>query len=181
VSLPFDKTLRRVYLSTWDFEQARDFIDAALKHDEATLEYRALLLSAIICYARPFSRNEIGKDPAADPKLRGVDVPAVLEADFTLHETIVRLRNIAVAHSASEVNPSERVPTPPGRPGSYGIVFSARRWHPVDEQIDLEAFRRIAETMLRKCKDMIVEVPRKEAMASNRERRNSRSRRQKPR
>jgi hypothetical protein len=75
----------------------------------------------------------------------------------------MRLRNRAVAHSSVEFNPSERLPTPPSRPGSYGILFSARRWHPVDEQIDLDAFRRIADTMLRKCQDLIVEVARTES------------------
>lgn len=163
MGLPFDKRLRRIYLSTWDFEQARAFIDAATKHDIASIEHKALLLSAILCYARPFSGNEVGKDPPADPKLSGIDTRAVLGSDFALHEKIVRLRNIAVAHSASEVNPSERLPTPPSKPGSYGIAFSARRWHPVDEQIDLDAFRRVASAMLKECQDLIVEVPRKEA------------------
>jgi hypothetical protein len=38
--MPFDKALRLVYLSACDFEEARDFIEAATKRDEASIEHR---------------------------------------------------------------------------------------------------------------------------------------------
>lgn len=156
------KTLTRVYISAGDYEEAKDFIEAAAKHDVGFLEYKALLLSAIVCYGRPFSRNEISPDPPSDPKLTGVDPQAVLGADFALHEKIVRARNKAAAHSEAELNPVTRIPMFAGKRGSLGITFAARRWHPATENIDLEAFGRIATAMMWACRNILIDVARAE-------------------
>jgi hypothetical protein len=103
---PINKGIRHVYRSTWDFEKPREFMQSAATHNQTSIEYKALMLSAIICYARPFSGNEIGKDPPADPKLSGIDVQALPAADFALHERIVTVRNKAVAARVAGVDRS---------------------------------------------------------------------------
>jgi hypothetical protein len=140
----------RTQISSTDFEEAENFIAAAEKHDEASLEYKALLEVAVIRYARPFSDNE--KDPknsGADSRL-GLDPEKVLSVreDFELHKRLVGLRNKVVAHAEAERNPVSLLGNPaPGR--SPAIV--SRPWHITQEKLDLEAFARITRAMRDSC------------------------------
>lgn len=43
-----ERQLLRLQLSSYDFEEARDFIDAAKRHDASSIEYTALVMAAII-------------------------------------------------------------------------------------------------------------------------------------
>lgn len=157
---PAGKKITRVHISARDFDKAYKFVEAAGKHDLATLEHEALLLSAIVCYGRPFSGNEKGKKAKADRDLTGVDIPAVLGADYELHKRIVRMRHKAVAHSQSDHYPVSLIPPTLGEPGMRSAGFVSRSWHPVNEQIDLEAFARIAKAMAWKCRHILLDETR---------------------
>jgi hypothetical protein len=111
--------------------RAMAFIEAAHRHSESTIEYEALLLAAIIHYARPFTNNEgPGNAPREAQRLTGVDVNAVLDGDpalIDLHNRIVRLRMKAVAHSESSFNPADHIPLTIGNPGTRGVSFVRKR------------------------------------------------------
>jgi hypothetical protein len=68
-----ERRFRRTHISQHDFTRAGEFIAAARNYDVATLEHEALLIAAIIYYARPFSGNEKNKKgekpPPSDPEL----------------------------------------------------------------------------------------------------------------
>lgn len=136
-------------MSHSDFGDARKFIDAAKAHDESSTEYEALLLAAIICYARPFTNNEGRIDNPAVAQKVLIDTVAALDADLPLHNELLRMRNKAVAHAESSHYPTGIVSRNP--PGAAGIIFSSRRWHVLNERIDLEAFRRVAQSMRTAC------------------------------
>jgi hypothetical protein len=157
---PAGKKLTRVHISARDFDKAFEFAEAAGKHDVASLEHEALLLAAIVCYGRPFSGNDKGKHAKADSELTGVDIPAVLGVDYDLHKRIVLVRHKAVAHSLSEHYPVSLMPPTVGEPGMRSVGFVSRSWHPVNEQIDLEAFARIAKAMAWKCRSMLLDSTR---------------------
>lgn len=144
------RELLRLQLSSRDFEEARDFIDAARKHDTSSIEYTALVMAAIVCYARPFTKNEVDRDSAVAPTLTLDNPASVLGSDIELHESIKRMRHKAVAHSESSHNPVQLVPA------LSGIGFAGRRWSLLGESIDLDAFRRIAEAMRWCCINQIV-------------------------
>ena len=157
---PMDKTLTRVHISARDFDKALKFIEAAGKHDVSAIEHEALLLSAILCYGRPFSGNEKGDGAKADSNLSVVDPAAVLGADVELHERVIRMRNKVVAHSESEHYPVSSFPPSIGEPGVRSAGFVSRSWHPVNEQMDLEAFARIAKAMAWKCRYILFDATR---------------------
>jgi len=148
--------LLRLQISSRDFEDARDFVDTAKKHDESSREYEALILSAIICYGRPVTNNEGRVNDSEVAQKLIFDPASVLGADADLHMNIVRLRMKAVAHSESTHYPVELMAPFIGKPGSRGVTFSSRRWHVLNERIDLDAFRRIAETMRWYCMNRII-------------------------
>lgn len=140
-----ERKMYRAHISERDFKQALRFIDAALATDISSVEHEALVVAAIVSYARPFTLNERpqkGKPlPAADASLEEIDFRALLGVDANLHARIVKLRMKAVAHSEAEFNPMI----------FDGMAFVSRAWHPVGEGIDLAVFREIAEKLHRHC------------------------------
>ncbi len=66
------KTLSRQMIAVDDFDRAAEFIAKAANYAEETIERDALLIAAIIYYARPFSQNERDRENApADSTLTG--------------------------------------------------------------------------------------------------------------
>jgi hypothetical protein len=148
-----DATLHRVLISKDEFLRAIQFIKATQRHVENTIEYEALLHSAIIFYARPFTNNEGPRSgvPKEAQQLTGIDVESVLGDDFAFHERIVRLRMKVVAHSEAAFNPAEHIPLTIGNPDTRGVAFARKAWHVVNENLDLGSFLQIAEKMNNAC------------------------------
>lgn len=155
------KTVKRTQISHDDFGDAKKYIEAARGHAVDTIEYEALLQAAIIAYARPFSGNElVGRaypDPPSDPKL-DAGVVALNGADRELHARILTLRCKAVAHAESGHYPVEVLPMKPGATIKDGVSMRCQRWNVVREQIDLDAFHRIAQAMIWRCTDHMLDT-----------------------
>lgn len=151
------KTVKRTQISRDDFADAKRFIDAARKNASDSIEYEALVQAAIIAYARPFSGNERGQDSPSD---RNLD-PAVVALDGEdriLHDRIITLRNKAVAHAASVNNPVEILPLKSEATITDGFSTQSHRWSAAREQIDLDAFHRIADAMVYRCTDHLLDI-----------------------
>jgi hypothetical protein len=159
-SVDQDTTRRfnRAHISRRDFKKAIGFIEAAMKHDLASIEYEALMISAIVYYARPFSGNERGKEPPSDSNLM-IEVKQLLGEDSDLHDRIVSMRNKAVAHSEFGKYPV-RIMAVPEPNSDAGFAASSRSWHVLNERIDLEAFKRIAEALHQKCLNLCFDLGR---------------------
>lgn len=157
-----ESELLRLQLSSRDFEDARDFIDAAKRHDASTIEYAALVMTAIVCYARPFTKNELDPNSTVASKLILDDPNSVLGPNIGLHNSVKRMRNKAVAHSESSHNPVQLVPV------ISGIGFLGRKWSLLEESIDIDVFRKIAETMRWYCINEIVALTAKEPASAER-------------
>jgi hypothetical protein len=144
------KTFSRTHIASEDFKSVARFIEAARRYTVATTEYEALLHAAIIAYARPFSCNEQGADPPSDPRIDPALV-ALLGADLALHDRIIHMRNKMVAHADFAQNPVALVPIKPSFDIESGMQTLSLRWHVVEEQIDLDAFKRIVDAMYDQC------------------------------
>jgi hypothetical protein len=151
------KTVRRTQISDGDFRCAMEFIDAARRRPIDTIEYEALMHAAIIAYARPFSLNEKSDDALSDPRLN-IALVAFDGADRTLHHRIIALRNKVVAHAESAQNPVEILAMKSDATIADGFSTHSQRWDVVNEQIDLDAFHRIADAMCRRCTDQMLDT-----------------------
>ena len=107
------RRFNRTHISRRDFSKAISFIDAAMLHELHKPEYEALLLGAIVYYARPFSGNERDNPPLSDTRLV-LDVEGLLRDDFELHKRLIEIRNKAVAHSEFAYYPVRLLPTDAG-------------------------------------------------------------------
>lgn len=144
---PNKQRFNRAHISTRDFEKASEFIEAARCHPESGLEYEAFMISAIVCYARPFSGNERS---ASSPAASNLAVPlhSLEREDLELHERILAIRNKAVAHSEFEKYPVRQIPVA-GSAG--GFATTSTSFHIVSERLDLDAFVNIAKKMHALC------------------------------
>jgi hypothetical protein len=97
----------RFSISAKDFEKAAEFLAEAKNHQYGGLVHEALVMSAIICYFRPFTENERSSSPPAAKKLDLLsDFPPLSQAENAVHEACKVLRNKALAHSEFLYHPT---------------------------------------------------------------------------
>ena len=145
------RRFNRTNISMHDFEHSTKFIDAAEKHGVDSPEYEALLMAAIVLYARPFGPNEKQASSMATPSLH-LDPAAILVDGHKLHIQIIDRRNKAVAHAEWNYYPTSQIPVVPNSPG---FATTSKRWHPVNEGIDPSELRSISEQMRKACLDSL--------------------------
>lgn len=156
------KRLTRAHISLRDLRKAATFLEQAEKYarkrvNARPLELEALLLSAIVSYAKPFTNNEArGQNSTADRRLT-IDAAQVLNAadDLRLHEDILKMRNKVVAHSDSEYYPVRWIP---GVRGMRGSLYHSQTWSVMHEPLDLDAFARIVKKMSAACSRILLDA-----------------------
>jgi hypothetical protein len=142
----------RVLISMRDFHHVCRCIEAAKKQDVASVEHEALLHSAVIFYARPFLDSSRRKQPRAGGRLNGFDLKAILGPDIALHGRLIKMRKQVIAHAEAEFFPASYISPPRSESNAVALATTvSRRWHIVNEQIDLDQFRRIAWNMMKAC------------------------------
>ena len=158
------KRFRRSHISAHDFDRAIEFIKEARKHQPKSLIYDALLISAIIYYARPFSPNEYWKNPnplsesTIDKTLTGFEDPK----DQKLHDEVMILRNKVVAHAEYAAGTYSINQMSVESTGQMSIASSI--WRASHEWFDLHLFERIATEMRARChiaihEDVLISYP----------------------
>lgn len=143
---PLEQEFRRCVISRADFEEACAYLDSHMEGEHDNLVLRALLSSAVIAYARPFSGNRSGGSAPASKKLP-IDVEAILgPEELVLHGKVLSCRSKGIAHSDSEVNPSRRVPRRDSAVMSWSIPFDV-----MAQGIEAPKFRALAWRLAGEC------------------------------
>jgi len=159
------RSLHRLQIATGDLDEAANFILAAIRAEKngATwrdVTHRALLCSAVIYYARPFSPNEHPnprKRPtgAADTRIDLEPLRLAIPDPVRrkLHRKIIRERNKIVAHAESSYFPVKRMrvilaPRRGPERGVTGFGYSAGRLYP---SYDLNAMLRNVRELRNVC------------------------------
>lgn len=104
-----DPILNRLTISRQDFEKSRQFLEQLASQQYGSVPYEALLLSAIVFYARPFSSNEKDKTANAESRIDSAVVDQLTDVERKLHVLILELRNKAVAHAEWTYHPTNAV------------------------------------------------------------------------
>jgi len=97
-------------MSRRDFAEAEDYLGAWRDDLSGTLK-RALLVAAIVAYARPFTSNAKGAERRAATMLMGNPKRILGGEEYLLHEKVLSLRNEAIAHSDYDRRPTRFVKT----------------------------------------------------------------------
>ena len=93
------KELYRLNIGKWDIDKAVSMLKAALNHDPSTIEYEALVGSAIVLYARPFSANEKEENAKSNARVPRRVIDHYSSDELELHKRILNRRNKAIAHA----------------------------------------------------------------------------------
>jgi hypothetical protein len=156
VDLP--KTLSRLLNSSRDFAAAVDFLQRARNYDRAAIEYTALLLGALISYARPFKDRQgssLGRPLHEIPIF--LDAAVDLGVDLELHLKILQLSTQASGDSQTTVVANRHG-------GSqrdmqiHRFSFPYPSGHLLEDQLDVGAFEQISNLMRLACIFAITEL-----------------------
>jgi hypothetical protein len=124
-------------------------LSAATISTTFSLEYEALLHSAILFYARPFTDDARRKSklPDAAKQLTGLNIRAILEENIGYHQQILKLRKQVVAHADAEFFPATNTELKLGNQHTQGFSMECTTCHVAEEQLDLTIFELIAGKM----------------------------------
>lgn len=124
----------RATISERDFEEAEGYL---VEYPDSTsiMARKAFLVAAIIAYGRPFTNNEQSSDSKASAKVSLINGHLLTDQEKRMHESLLKLRNKAIAHSEFEYNPVDL-----GEVAVNGISFRADSFEILNEGIDVNAF-----------------------------------------
>lgn len=92
--------INRLTSAVLDLENSLRFMGALSYQEYGAITYEALLITAVIFYARPFSANEKKDSPfPSESKVPDIVLSDIVEAERHLHDKLLRLRNKAIAHA----------------------------------------------------------------------------------
>ena len=94
-----EKELLRLNIARGDIKKAIELLEAAEKHAPTSIEYEALVMGAIIHYARPFSCNEKSLTANALARVPPTVIEGYSPDELKLHERLIDRRNKAIAHA----------------------------------------------------------------------------------
>src|SRR5882672_9425779 len=144
-ALKLEAQFNRANISSKDFDEARDYLRAYSEELPESLR-RAVLVSAIVAYSRPFTSNDSGTAGLATGTLTGNPKGILSSEEFRLHKKILSLRNEAVAHSDYDRKPTrfvERIGT--------GFITESKPFDVLSESIPVHTFLAMCTKMMRHC------------------------------
>lgn len=131
-------TLNRLTSASLDLESCVRFLDALEVQTYGTTAYEALLISAVVFYARPFSENEKKSSTSpSDPRVPNAVLTDLSESERQRHEELRALRNKAIAHAEWTFHPNGVSPSKVIK----ALPFSIWKWFPSPSEIS--AFRNL--------------------------------------
>ena len=147
--------ISRTRISLDDFAEAAEYLQA-MRGGQSTVVKRALLIAAIIAYARPFSNNEDSRGNRATPILKARPSKLLTAREQDLHGKLLILRNEALAHSQYDRKAIKRLSCSSG-----GFIMQGRPFDILSESIDYTTFESICSRMKRHCVDQLFDLNRK--------------------
>lgn len=146
--------LNRLTIARGDLEQALRFLKRAAELAPTGVEYEALVMTAIILYARPFSRNERDPEAMATERVPDSVMSEYTEEERKLHERLIEVRNKAIAHAEWNNYPTSV---------SWDTrVIKSRRYSIYPEFITVDSFTTLATKLERRLNNMRADRVRQE-------------------
>lgn len=142
----------RYQLSVQDFTEAKAYL-LALNTKQTREVKSALLLAAIVAYARPFTQNDPGVQFRATSTV-GLNPKAELSQEqLALHVKVLDFRHKAVAHSSYDMRPFDYRAT-----SEAGYSFGGFFFDVLAERLDVEVFKSACEVLVAVCQSRSIEI-----------------------
>lgn len=148
---PTEQQFNRTNLSKKDFSEAHNYLLEYLQSGPPFTR-RAVIVAAIIAYARPFKHNRGGRAGRATEKLE-VDLDRLLSSEErALHKRVIDLRDRAIAHSDYDFRPTERINRELA-PGEEGFSTLTAAFDVLDLEPAIQQLTALAQKLERFCMD----------------------------
>ena len=135
-----DEELNRFSISVHDFDDSQKFLSESFKYECGSIVQEALLIAAIIYFARPFSFNERDKQPKAIPNLKIDWFSEITQDELDLFITLIDIRNKCLAHAEYTYYPSS-IDHATG-------VLRGRRYSACNSPINVQLFQSLLEKLI---------------------------------
>lgn len=132
--------LNRFTISVHDFEEAKKFLAEARQQKFGSVSCVALLIVAIIYFARPFSSNEKDKNSNAISKIEIDWFTDISSEEKELFDDLIRIRNKCLAHAEFQYYPASI-------DDETGVIRS-RRFSILEHPIDLNVFQILLDKLI---------------------------------
>ena len=142
----------RAHISQHDFEEAEEYLNE-IQNAPSEVVRRALLTSAIIAYARPFTQNERASSAPATSSISNKHLQQLTKEEQVLHERILGLRHEAIAHSPYALRPLQREGL-----HERGFVVNGTYFDVLSESVDREVFACMCGRLKLACRLQKVEL-----------------------
>lgn len=129
-----EKDFCRATISERDFEEAEGYL-VEYPDSSSAMAQKAFLVAAVIAYGRPFTKNERNSNSKASARVPLINDHLLTDQEKHMHESLLRLRNKAIAHSEFEYNPVSL-----GEVVINGISFKVDSFEILNAGIDIHAF-----------------------------------------
>ena len=114
---------------------------------------RALLLSAIVAYCRPFTQNDREPNSKATQQLSINPAKELEPEEYKLHAKLLDLRHKALAHSEYSRKPTGRVMAT-----ATGFLTSSKPFDVLSERIDRKLFQGMCKKLSLFCNAKMFEL-----------------------
>lgn len=150
LSAELEAKFNRLKISEKDFAEACEYLDR-FSQEAGVVVQRALIVAAIVAYARPFKKSFGSKAQAEN----SIDIPKSFFTDDekALHNKVITLRDQGVAHSDFERKPTRRVEAQ-GR----GFMNWSKPFDPLSELLNTLLLRDIAGRLENYCVDQMFAI-----------------------
>jgi len=140
MKIPNDDQFKRFSISVDDFGEAKRFLAEVRHCDAESVPHEALLIAAIIYFARPFSFNEKRGGLEDIAKIKIDSFSNISSKEKALYERLIELRNKCLAHAQSSNYPTSL--------NKKIGVMRGRRWSILDEHIDVKKFDGLLDKLI---------------------------------
>jgi hypothetical protein len=142
----------RLHISQSDFKEADSYL-RSFDPQVSEIARRALVVAAIVVYARPFTNNDASSESRATSKVSASLLRKLTDAERNLHDRLLTLRNRAVAHSSYATRPIATIAVLDG-----GYAVESTHFDVLSEDIDVPLFQVLCDKLYWACKHAKVKL-----------------------
>jgi hypothetical protein len=144
----------RAHISKRDFEEAESYLRSYQSNLSEPVR-KALLVAAVVAYARPFTANDPGHNNASTPMLSVKLQKLLTSIEWELHDRLITLRHEAIAHSAFARRPAQRI-----KDVESGFMVRSKSFDILSEELNLNLFLKLCTKLHSHCLDLLYNLNR---------------------
>ncbi len=152
--LHMEAQFNRAHISKRDFEEAESYLRSYQSSLSEPVR-KAILVAAVVAYARPFTANDPGHNKESTPMLPVKIQKLLTPSEWEIHKRLITLRHEAIAHSAYARRPARRI-----EGIESGFMVRSKSFDILSEELNLDLFLTLCTKLHSHCLDLLCNLNR---------------------